>query len=81
MNKLERLKKSISDMSDDELKAHVISMRTKTYITRPAKKKHDGAATKKKAATTTKKVSKLGEEMSADQKAALLASLGLGGKV
>ena len=61
---LEEMKKSVSEMSTEELVAHIAEIRRQKYVAKPAAKKHKAKAEKAERRTTADKVKKLAEGLS-----------------
>ena len=68
----------ISELSDEQLRAHIEEVRRKKYIERPAAKKRAEAKEKKEAAPKKAKVKNLIDALSAEERVALIASLSSG---
>ncbi len=74
--KLSDLLKNMSNMTEDQLREHVRSMRHTKNVAKPAKAKHEADVVKKETRKKTSAVDKLLKDMSDADKAALLKLLG-----
>lgn len=73
--KLKDLTKSISQMTDDELREHVRQIRHTKYVAKPAKAKHEADAKKVETRKRTSKADKMLAGMSEADKQQLLLLL------
>lgn len=72
----EELKKSISEMTTEELKAHVQTVRSKKYVEKKATQKRRAKAEKREGKNIVNKVSKLAGGLSKEDVDDLLKSIG-----
>ena len=75
--KLPDLTKNISNMSTEDLLAHVRTIRHTKYVAKPAVKHRADEAEKKEKNTKIRSVNKMLDGMSADEKRQLLLELGV----
>lgn len=73
--RLSDLTKNVSNMSDEELRAHVQSIRQNKYVLKPAVKKRQDDVVKKEKNTGVRTFNKMLNGLTDEQKAALLKSL------
>jgi len=69
---LEDIKKSVSEMTTEELVHHVAEIRRQKYVARPAAKKHKAKAEKVERKTVSDKVKKLAAGLSQEEIAKIL---------
>ncbi len=74
--KLSDQTKRISEMTDEQLREHVRSIRHNKYVAKPAKVKHIEDANKAKRNTTTRNTNKAIEKLTPEEKAQLIKMLG-----
>lgn len=77
--RLSDLTKNLSDMTDEELHAHVRTIRDNKYVIKPAVKKRVADEEKKEKITQLRGVDKVLANMTPEQKLALLEQLKGGG--
>lgn len=73
--RLRDLTKDVSNMTDEELQAHVRQIRSNKYVVKPAVQKRVADVEKKERNTATRKTRDLFEGMTIEEKAELLKLL------
>ena len=73
--KLKDITKNLSDMSEDELRAHVVHVRHNKYVAKPARAKHISDAEKPEKRKRVGAVNKLIDSMSVGERQQLLLLL------